>query len=288
MMMIREKSKGKIGLSSIALKFWAVLLMTLDHMGAYVDGIPYSRLLRLIGRGAAPLFLFIVIQSARKTRRKGRYLLRLYLWSICCGLLNVVVSGVVFQSMVSFSNILQTYVWVVAIAYAADYAAAAGKDRKPVELLPLLGVLLLLGVSEWIDRLMGNTPAMVSALGLSAEQAMLLWEIVRSFLRPVTRVEYGIWFVILGLVWYFLKGNKWSCAAIYCALLGTGWLLWRMNVDLGAFPELFWGDNLYGIACVPFLLLYNGTYGSGHKQFFYFYYILHRYGIAGLEVLLGG
>lgn len=262
--------------------------MTLDHVGAYVDGIPYSRLLRLIGRSAAPLFLFVVIQSAHKTRRKGRYLLRLYLWSICCGLLNVVVSGAVFQSMVSFSNILQAYVWVVAIAYAADYAVVAVKDRKLIELLPLLGVLTLVGVSELIDRLMCNTPAVTSALGLGADQAMLLLEIVRSFLCPVTGVEYGVWFVILGLVWYFLKGNKWSCAAIYCALLGTGWLLWRMNVDLGAVTQLFGGDNLYGIACVPFLLLYNGTYGSGHKNSFYSYYILHRYVIYGLGKLAGG
>lgn len=280
--------KDKLNFSSTTLKLWAALLMTLDHVGAYVDGIPYARLLRLIGRGAAPLFLFLVVQSARKTRRKGRYLLRLYLWSICCGLLNIVVSGAVFRSMVSFSNILQAYVWVVAIAYAVDYAAAAVKDREPIGLLPFLGVLTMLGVCEVVDQLLCNTPAVASDLGLGAEQAMLLLEIVRSFLRPVTGVEYGIWLVILGLIWYFLDGDKWRCAAAYCALVGNGFLLETMNIDCAEYYGLFAGDALYGIACVPFLLLYNGTYGNGYRYFFYSYYILHRYVICGLVVLIGG
>ena len=59
-----------------SLKLTAVVLMTLDHIGLYFPGAPM--VLRLLGRGAYPLFLFCMVQGYAHTRSRRRYLLRLY------------------------------------------------------------------------------------------------------------------------------------------------------------------------------------------------------------------
>jgi len=61
----------KPGLDATAIKLIALVIMTMDHIGAYGTDIPFVRenymLLRQIGRIAAPLFLFVFTDSMRHT-----------------------------------------------------------------------------------------------------------------------------------------------------------------------------------------------------------------------------
>ncbi len=70
-------------MSTFALKLTALVLMLLDHIGYYLVP-PLSSpglylLLRTLGRGAYPLFLFCFAQGYAHTRSRKKYLLRLYL-----------------------------------------------------------------------------------------------------------------------------------------------------------------------------------------------------------------
>lgn len=71
------------GLTAFQLKIIALVFMMLDHIAAFAFEIPivnrYSGYLRMTGRLAAPLFLFLLVQSIRHTRSKPKFLLRLYL-----------------------------------------------------------------------------------------------------------------------------------------------------------------------------------------------------------------
>ena len=72
----------KKGLTAAQIKWIALILMTVDHLGAFGFEIPaigrYYTRLRAVGRLAMPLFLFLLVQSIRHTRSKPRFLLRLY------------------------------------------------------------------------------------------------------------------------------------------------------------------------------------------------------------------
>ena len=75
--------RQSFGLTAFQLKLIAVVAMTLDHVGAYCGDIswiaPYASPLRVIGRIAMPVFLFLFVQSLRHTHSRPRLLLRLYL-----------------------------------------------------------------------------------------------------------------------------------------------------------------------------------------------------------------
>lgn len=72
----------KTGLTSYQLKIIALCTMTIDHLAAYGGEIPifghYAYILRIVGRIAAPLFLFVLTESVRHTHNKIHYVLRLY------------------------------------------------------------------------------------------------------------------------------------------------------------------------------------------------------------------
>lgn len=119
--------------NATALKLLAVVLMTLDHLGAYGFELPLIRnnvdILRLIGRMAAPLFLFFVVESLKHTRKRRQFLLRLYLAGAITGCCNMVVSAWL-NNRVSFRNIYQSYVWVVIVALLLDLAISHLKKKE--------------------------------------------------------------------------------------------------------------------------------------------------------------
>ena len=58
----KEVSQDKLGgLNAFQIKIIACFCMTIDHIGAF--GNQYFAILRIVGRAAAPLFLFILVQS---------------------------------------------------------------------------------------------------------------------------------------------------------------------------------------------------------------------------------
>ena len=63
-------------------KVVAMILMVVDHFGVYFYNIlPYSvyHIIRMIGRTVAPLFLMLIIQSARFTNNRKKLIVRLYI-----------------------------------------------------------------------------------------------------------------------------------------------------------------------------------------------------------------
>lgn len=78
-----ENTKSKFGLSSFWLKVFACLFMTLDHIGLLfvVPGGPEINtayyILRSIGKIAFPIFVFLAVEGAYKSKNIKNYLLRL-------------------------------------------------------------------------------------------------------------------------------------------------------------------------------------------------------------------
>ena len=64
-------SISKQGMSGTALKLFALIIMTIDHIGMLL--LPQFRILRIIGRLAFPIFAYMVAEGCYYTRNKKLY-----------------------------------------------------------------------------------------------------------------------------------------------------------------------------------------------------------------------
>ncbi len=74
-MMQEMKKASPFFLSGTALKWLALILMTVDHFGLIFSGLlPFSvyRLLRILGRISFPLFAYLTAEGYRYTKNRKR------------------------------------------------------------------------------------------------------------------------------------------------------------------------------------------------------------------------
>lgn len=81
-----EKQRDFKVLNGFILKIMAIFFMTLDHIGVFLNkyGIArdFAMILRIFGRLAFPLFIFLLVEGIRHTKNTGKYFLRLGLLAI--------------------------------------------------------------------------------------------------------------------------------------------------------------------------------------------------------------
>ena len=80
--MSASSTKSRLHLNSFEIKIIALIFMTFDHFGAYqtfTTNLSINDFFRIVGRIAAPLFLFVVVESLHYTHNKVRFAMRLYI-----------------------------------------------------------------------------------------------------------------------------------------------------------------------------------------------------------------
>lgn len=104
--MERIKNNIFFNLSNTMLKIIGLVCMTIDHLYLYVfaNTTVNVSIFRIVGRIAAPLFLFAVIQAMRYSSDKKSYIFRLYKYHICICILEIVLSYLL-HSEISFNVI---------------------------------------------------------------------------------------------------------------------------------------------------------------------------------------
>lgn len=101
-------------LSGNALKLFALVFMTIDHVGYLLldNYIPF----RIIGRLAFPIFAYMIAEGCKHTKNRARYLLTVFL------------TGAAFQIFYSiaerslYMNIFITFSFSIALIYLFDWA----------------------------------------------------------------------------------------------------------------------------------------------------------------------
>jgi len=262
--LLRENRKP--GLDATILKLIALIIMTVDHIGAYGINIPFVwenyMLLRQIGRLAAPLFLFAFTESMRHTHDRRAFFFRIYKASVIVGLLNTLLGHLLGCS---FGNIFQTFAWLSAAVFCVDKLRKSG---SPAELMKLL---LIAVAAELIDRL-------ICASFFDFTGASLVRGGVRAFLCSPVMVEYSLGMIALGAAWYYI-GNRFLCAGLLVLLSIPAYFGFMQTPEL----TMFSGIQYCMAAAAIFIMLYNGEKGRGMKNFFYIYYPLHVYLIAAIN-----
>jgi len=241
-----------VGLTAAQLKWIAAAAMTLDHIGLWCNlsgqdaiGLP----LRLIGRAAAPIFLFLITESLRYTRSRPKLMLRLYLGAVLHGFVSLVL--VRLTGMDNWcGNIFPTLFYTALLITAIDDL----KARKP-----------------WFFLL----AAAVITAGFFLRNCGVLLSLL---LPPLHRVEYSALFVLLGIAWYYLAERRHQ-VGLFLLLSVLSALIPARNPVVSAlgFTPLFYSTQCFMLLAAPLILAYNGQKGHAPKLFFYWYYPLHQY-----------
>lgn len=277
-MMFRQKVNNGGCFNATAVKITAVFFMTLDHIGAKLSDVPViagqAERLRMLGRIAAPLFLFLVAESAGKTMNKKRYFIRMLAAAEITAALNFIAEKLIGGIYpVGFSaNILHTFVWVIGASYMIELGVKKWKDGKYV-----LGAVCIVSV--------------IAAAALTIETERLLlkgsydsYKVFHYFIRSPRSTDYSGMFILLGIAWYFLKTKLQRCLLFFIIALVP--MFWPFSIPYDIFFTLVQSNQWTMIGALPIMLLYNGKRGKGFKYFFYAYYPLHIYLIEAIHILI--
>ena len=273
------------GLSDFALKYFAMVCMILYHIHyffSFTGKIPLF--FSWIGRLAAPLFLFCIVEGFLHTHDRKKYFLRIYAIAIFMGLVQFsfynIASGLVRpdgffpqnQMLASFS-VLLVVLWGIDRCQKKQWIRGLSAILIPV-FLPFL-LYGLFAVSEAFGIPYGN---------------FLLNLLVYSVLPCHTAIIDGGTATLLGGVILYLTHRHRRLQAGAFALFVLAWdiLPVLLFMPAGTSASFFFTDAyewLEVFAVIP-MLCYNGTRGHGSKKLFYWFYPTHIYVLYALSFLL--
>lgn len=279
---MQANTKHFFQLNAFQLKLMALITMTIDHFGAYQTFTINQAIndgLRIIGRAAAPLFLFLVTEGLRHTHDKAKYILRLYTAGVIIEIINRIIEK--NTETPGLGNTLPMFFYTALFAFCTEQMIHHRDQIKTVctaacgLLLPFLFYILHVLLLE---------------NGFSIE-----WYLISIFFPSPLHVDYSILFVLLGTAWYFIDNRIINCAifaflSLICKIVpvsvffSTALPMWFRPVYFDVF-SLFIDTQWCMCFAVPFMLLYNGEKGRGLKYLFYIYYPLHVYILFFIQYL---
>ena len=261
------------GLDGFQLKLIALIIMTIDHIyyfGSSLTDMP--EIMTLIGRIAAPIFVFFVTEGFVHTHSRGKYLLRLYVCGVLMQFGNLLVNrffplpdgAIVINGIFTTMAVIVIYLW-----WIENMRKAWREHRRGCAVLYALAMAALFLTFLPISML-----AQVSPL---ATRAAII------FVPSPIFCEGSVLIVLIGIGFYYCRNSKRAIAIFYtvflCAVLALQCLFsFDWTVVLSVF--FMW-------LALPFILLYNGERGRGMKYLFYIYYPAHVYILAIAASLLG-
>jgi len=271
----------KLSLNSFQIKLFALIIMTIDHIAFYqtfTTNIHINYSLRIIGRIAAPLFLFLIAKGLHHTRSKLKYIFRLYIASVITEITNTLFlkTLAINYSASVLGNIFTTFFYVAFYVYFIELIRENPKKRKNI----FIGTFALL------------FPLIIVVLNIMLCQTptgTAYWEVIRVILPSPLTVNYSILFVIMGITWYFIN-NKYINVGILAIVSLLSFLI--PEIQITQITPYFNAHTLFVnpqwcmFLAIPFILLYNGQKGTNTKYFFYFYYPLHQYFLFFLYLLV--
>lgn len=147
-----EDNKKKIYLSNFVLKIIAIISMTIDHLAVFLYSFNYINdgglydFLRVIGRIALPIFIFLLIEGLRNTKNIHKYMLRLGIMAALIYIAILFINSPLFNIGINapldrFGNI-----FIDLFMLALTYFLFTRKN-KIIKALSVLPILYIIGMS---------------------------------------------------------------------------------------------------------------------------------------------
>ena len=262
-----------IKLNSFWIRIIALLTMTIDHIGACLEFKNFY-ILRLLGRIAFPLFIFLTVEGALKTSNRKKYILRI---GVLCAIIGVVLGIFAFlaepyRDIGLSGNIFMDLLLVI---LSITILECPNKKVKPLVALPIIYSIF----SYVVVRLEG-----------CGCDGIYYW------FFPSIRLQAGYYGMLLGLGYYAAK----KYAPIYISkyapmhveepdyqqmvsnimslevLIFSTIILVLTNFAFGdLYAQPMDGIQSYAVLAGLFILLYNGQRGYNAKWFKIAYYLFY-------------
>lgn len=242
-------SVDMLRLNAFQLKIIAVVLMCVDHIGAYTAPVMpdwFTLSLRYPGRLVLPIFIFLLIEAFFKTRSRRRLIVRMWMWALGMFVLSfVLVKVLALRIPLDSFYAMQTNLdlFFLGIGHNIFFTFAL--------MLTLLWCIHEFVHSSLASRVMRILLLLVVSLFLYAAEGGYI-------VAPVGLVFY---------VFYRQPGKQWlgfvGVSAILCAYALTQPAFW------------LYGYQWLMVGALPFLMSYNGE--RGPKTFWskYAFYIIY-------------
>lgn len=269
----------RLSLSGFQLKYIALITMVFDHIHYFFDytgKIPIW--FTMIGRLAAPLFLFTVIEGFIHTRNRKKYFLKIYVLAILMGLIqfgfyNFLHPLVRPDGFFPKNMMLSSF----AILLVALQGIAWIQEKKYLKGIPTLLFPLML-------------PWLMLLLYLSGQDKPIFTLFINllnyTVLPTHTSIsDGGTWLLLTGIAMYLCHKNlkKEVLAFVTVSLV---WVLMGIVLSRPSFQDLmFRYIEWMEIFAAPLMLCYNGQRGKGSKYLFYVFYPTHIYLLYALSVI---
>ncbi len=207
--------KQTIGFTGNQLKIFALICMTLDHVGVLL--LPQYLIFRYIGRLSLPIFAWMIAEGCRYTKNKVRYLLTMASVAFICQVVSFVTTRSLLQC------ILVTFSLSLILIYSLDFATRE-KSRSSLCLL-------------------------LSAFAAIVGICIVLPQLIEGF-----RVEYGFFGVLLPAVVYVGRTREEKLFLAACCLAGIAVdrELWQW-ISFAALPLLYFYNGERGRAKLKYL-----------------------------------
>lgn len=276
------------GLSTTGLKWVALVLMVLDHIHyffAYTGRIP--EWFSMLGRLAAPLFLFCLAEGFSHTRNRKKYFMKVYvIHLLMSGLLFLMIAGVLPVRPDGFypmNGMMTSFSILMVVFQGMDWLGE--KCWGP----GLAAVVLPLAWPVLAGLLMQGIPALQMPLSVLGYTLLPLWN---------SNPDAGIGTILTGILLYGFRKNRRVQAGVFAGFTVLYYFLYPLLV-LSRSPGFHWtmmfttAYEWYGALAAVLMLCYNGERGRGPKRFFYLFYPAHVYVLymlswAAYPLLTGG
>ena len=282
-------------MSSLQLKYIALICMIIDHMAEFIPTFPDW--FHWIGRLSAPIFFFCMVWGFHYTHNQIVYMVRLYILGFSMGIANIVIQ--LHDHYVINNNIFITLFLSTVLIYIIELLREKNAKGVKVLLVFLSCQVISTVIIQRVDQF---------GLLSNIDEYLLGSILANCFLN-----EGGIMFILLGVLLYYTKDNKQKLAIYYCVFSIAYTILYATNIPgrilvkvqpflissvydslvvLCKFLQVNYlpinGIPFYKIInawwllifVLPFMLLYNGEKGKRsmfNKYSFYAFYPLHIY-----------
>lgn len=248
----------KKGLNSFNLKIIALGLMTMDHIHQFFssNGIPIW--FTWLGRLSAPLFFFTMAEGFFYTKNRITYVKRLYFFSVIMSL-GKFISWNISKSNSSYkmvpNNIFETFFLIALNILLFEFLRDKNKELFKKVLLILIAVLCEIIVPIGVYSLFSKSTS----------------KIIMSFLPSPLYCEGSFIFVILGIMFFYLRNNRKRMMIMYSMFSLAFFPFLNFSFETAFYHNYQW----MMIFSMPLMLLYNEKKGHGLKYLFYIYYPAH-------------
>ena len=273
--MMTEK-KRTFGLSSLALKIIACLLMTLDHIALLFipgekDTYTLYYILRAIGKISFPIFAFLAVEGAYKTNNILKYLLRLFVFAIVLDGFGYTFGSIYHINVIdnplignAFTDMFLGVLTVYLLKKKNWYSLFA---LFPIAISVLSDIDLFQTYGSLFKTDWGTFSIVLFIFYFLAKELSSLSIRKKNFDDP--SMDYEV---------YKVKTDKMFEIVALITVELAFYLLWRINYSLPIIPNEFVPIGTYSVLASVILAFYNGEKGYNSKiiQYsFYAYYPLH-------------